>query len=86
MEESSILKLLIITHSAESESEKKSFDCLAYYLPGPIGHFQLLMTLCLIVKISGATGPRKEEHDGQRQSGRRCKPSICPVRCHDAGG
>ena len=34
---------------------------------------------------SGATGPRKEEHDGQRQSGRCCKPSFCPFCCHDAG-
>ena len=40
MDEGSILTLLIITHS-----ERKSFDLL-----GPIGHFQLLMTLCLIVE------------------------------------
>ena len=40
MDGGSILTLLIITHS-----ERKSFDLL-----GPIGHFQLLMTLCLIVE------------------------------------
>ena len=41
-----ILTLLIVfTHS-----ERKTFDCLSHHLPGPIGHFQLLMTLCLIVE------------------------------------